>query len=205
MVHARLAIPRTVDCIPLAEFDLVQLVQLIDLPSDKSVVVRVRVSRQELAPPIDTGTKGFEVILNQQIRSTLSWSSKGLSTHRRNRWEILQPVMRVGELLNLAPRDITGFHDLELVCKAGALRSNFAFLCLVYSSTIRLTFRWALILDRFLFYRRFNVIFKVGTELLDFTDDFVGRRLERRVSDIILGERKQKKRTVEVEIETHIQ
>jgi len=67
MVHARLAIPRTIDGIPLAEFDLVQFVQLIGLPSDESVVVGVRVSRQEHTPPIDTGTKGFQVILSQNL------------------------------------------------------------------------------------------------------------------------------------------
>lgn len=66
MVHARLAIPRTIDGIPLSKFDLVQLAQLIDLPSDESVVVWVRVGRQELAPPIDTCTKGFQVILGQK-------------------------------------------------------------------------------------------------------------------------------------------
>ena len=45
MTHARLAIPRTIDNIPFAEFNLVELVQLINLPSDESVVVRVRVGR----------------------------------------------------------------------------------------------------------------------------------------------------------------
>jgi hypothetical protein len=65
MIHARLAIPRTIDGIPLAEFDLVQFVQLIDLPSDESVVVRVCIGRQEHAPPIDTCTKGFQVTLSQ--------------------------------------------------------------------------------------------------------------------------------------------
>lgn len=130
-----------------------------------------------------------------------SWSPAGLAAYRRNRWEVLQPVNRVRELLNLAPRYIAGFHNLELVCKTGALRSDFAFLCLVYSSAIRLAFRCILILDGFLFYRRLNVSFKVGTELLDFTDDFVGRGLEKRVSDIIFCKRKHER--VEMEVETY--
>jgi len=65
MVHAWLAVPRTIDGIPLAESDLVQFVQLIDLPSDETVVVGVRVGCQEHAPPIDTCTKGFQVTLSQ--------------------------------------------------------------------------------------------------------------------------------------------
>jgi hypothetical protein len=66
MVHAWLAIPRTIDGIPLAEFDLVQFVQLIDLPSDESVVVGIRVRCQEHAPPIDACTKRFQVTLSQK-------------------------------------------------------------------------------------------------------------------------------------------
>ena len=67
MVHAWLAIPRTIDGIPLAEFDLVQFVQLIYLPSDESVVVGVRVGRQKHASPIDTCTKRFQVTLSQKL------------------------------------------------------------------------------------------------------------------------------------------
>lgn len=125
-----------------------------------------------------------------KIRSRFSWGPTELLTYHRNRREVLQPVKRVGEFLNLASRYITGFHNLELVCKAGALCSELAFLCLVYGSAICLTFRGAFILDRFLFHRRFNVSFKVGTKSLNFTDDFVGRGLEKRVSDIISNERK---------------
>lgn len=76
MVHAWLAIPRTIDGIPLAESDLVQFVQLIDLPSDESVVVGVRVRRQKHASPIDTCTKRFQVTLSQKIRPVSSWGPK---------------------------------------------------------------------------------------------------------------------------------
>ena len=95
--------------------------------------------------------------------------------------------MRVSELFDLAPRYITGFHNLELVCKTSALRSDLAFLCLVYSNAIRLTFRCILIFDGLLVYRSLDVSFKVRPESLNFTDDFVGGGLEKRVSDMISG------------------
>jgi len=81
---------------------------------------------------------------------------------------------------------------LELVCKTGALRSDLAFLCLVYGSAIRWIFQCTLILDGLLVYRRLDVSFKVGPELFNFTDDFVGGGLEKRVSDMISSEGKHK-------------
>ena len=135
MIHAWLAIQRTINGIPLAEFYLVQFVQLIDLPSDERVVEGVRVGRQEHAPPIDSCTKGFQVSLSQksglclpgQRTSNVPSQSAGSTSTST-------------EVLDLAPRYITGFHNLELVCKPGVLRSDLAFLCLVYSNAIRLTF-----------------------------------------------------------------
>lgn len=53
--------------------------------------------------------------------------------------------------------------------------------------------RCVLILNGFLIYRRLNVSFKVGPELFNFTDDFVGGGLEKRVSNMISGEGKYEK------------
>ena len=56
-----------------------------------------------------------------------------------------------------------------------------------------MTFRYALVVDIFIFYRRFDLSSEVGTELLNFTDDVIGSGLETRVSDILLGGRERKK------------
>ena len=51
-----------------------------------------------------------------------------------------------------------------------------------------MTFWCALVVGMLLFYGGFNVSFKVETELLNFTDNFVGSGLEKRVRDILLDE-----------------
>ena len=96
VIHARLAILRAVDSVPLAELDLAELVQLVHLPAHKRVKVGVRIRRHEAASPVDTRAKGVVI---------------GDGDGR----EVSQPVQRVRKLLDFGARDVDGLHDLELV------------------------------------------------------------------------------------------
>jgi len=72
VIHAWLAIFRAVDGVALAELDFAKLVELVDLPSDKGIVVWVGVCRNERATPIYTKSKGLIVFLYSPIAS-LAW------------------------------------------------------------------------------------------------------------------------------------
>jgi hypothetical protein len=63
VIHAWLAVFRTVDGAALAKLDFAELVELVDLPSDKGVVVWVGVCRNERATPIYTKSIGLTVFL----------------------------------------------------------------------------------------------------------------------------------------------
>ena len=56
-----------------------------------------------------------------------------------------------------------------------------------------MTFRCALVVDIFIFYRTLDLSSEVGIELLNFTDDIIGSGLEMRISDILLVGRERKK------------
>jgi hypothetical protein len=57
VVHAGLAVFGAVDCVALAKLDLAETVELVDLPADERIVVRVRGCREERAAPVDTRTE----------------------------------------------------------------------------------------------------------------------------------------------------
>jgi len=61
MVHTGLTILGTVDGIAFAELDLVQLVELIGLPADEGVIIRVCIGGQESTTPINTRPEGAVV------------------------------------------------------------------------------------------------------------------------------------------------
>ena len=63
VIHAWLAVFRAVDGVALAKFDFAKFVELVDLPSDKGVVVWVGVCRNECATPIYTKSQGHIVFL----------------------------------------------------------------------------------------------------------------------------------------------
>ena len=54
VVHAWLTVFRTVNCVPLTEFDLAHSVQFLDLPANETIVEWIRICRNERATPINT-------------------------------------------------------------------------------------------------------------------------------------------------------
>ena len=66
VVHARLAILRAVNRVPLAELDFAKLVQLVDLPPHEGVVVGIRGRGQEGSAPVDTRSKRVVVLLENK-------------------------------------------------------------------------------------------------------------------------------------------
>ena len=63
VIHTWLTVFRVVDGVALAKLNFAELVELVDLPSDKGVVVWVSVCRNERATPIYTKSKGLIVFL----------------------------------------------------------------------------------------------------------------------------------------------
>lgn len=90
--------------------DVTESVKLVHLPPHERIIVRVRRSRDETPPPIDPRTERVQILLS-------------------DRGEVLQPVVRVGELFDLFAGDSDRFHDLELVLETGALGLEFTLLC----------------------------------------------------------------------------
>ena len=109
VVHAGLAILDGVDGVALAELDLVELLETVHLPADKGIVVGVGVGGDELTAPVDTGTEVGEILL---------------ALGR----EELEPVLGVGELVNLLDGDTERLEDLELVLGATGLCDSLALL-----------------------------------------------------------------------------
>mmetsp|Transcript_25235 Transcript_25235/g.80189 ORF Transcript_25235/g.80189 Transcript_25235/m.80189 type:complete len:533 (-) Transcript_25235:661-2259(-) len=79
-------------------FPIVQVLfpQLLELPADEGVIVRVHVRGDEGAPPVHGYAKPFQVL-------------------HRQRWKVLQPVLRFRELWDLLLVDAKGNHDVVLV------------------------------------------------------------------------------------------
>ena len=63
MIHAWLAVFRTVDGVALAKLDFAELVELGDMPSDKGVVVWVGVCGEERTRPVDPRSQRIVVFL----------------------------------------------------------------------------------------------------------------------------------------------
>ena len=67
MVHAWLAVLGTVDGIAFSKLDFSQLMELVDLPADERVVIRVGVCGEKSPPPVDAGSKGIVVFLGRTL------------------------------------------------------------------------------------------------------------------------------------------
>ena len=109
VVHAGLAILDGVDGVALAELDLVELLETVHLPANESIVVGVGVGGDELTAPVDTGTEVGEILL---------------ALGR----EELEPVLGIGELVNLLDGNAERLEDLELVLGATGLCDSLALL-----------------------------------------------------------------------------
>jgi len=111
-------------------------------------------------------------------RFRLDHCSAGLTeeAYDGNWWEVLQPIMWIGELLDLRSWYSDGFHNLELVCVAGRLGLQLAFGCLAHGGAFR--GRGS---RRFVFF--LAETFEVLSKHFHFADDLVGSGLCSQVRD----------------------
>ena len=82
MVHTRLAVAWAVDCVSFAVLNLVLFFQTNHLPPHKGIIVRIRIGRYKLPPPIDPRPEGVQVLLT-------------------NRWKVGEPVACIGKFVDL--------------------------------------------------------------------------------------------------------
>ena len=90
----------------LAKSDFALLSQLVELPANERIVVRIEVGCDERASPVDFDAHLLEIRDGQ-------------------RREILQPVVSFGKSFYFFVFESKTLHDLPLVLEASSLGSNF--------------------------------------------------------------------------------
>ena len=110
----------------LTIFDVFHFAESIDLPSNKRVIVRVLICGNEGATPIYPCTKISEVRLyrrklGEHLHPCLGLNSK--DTHPCNGWEVVDPVERICESLDVFFQNSNGLHLGEAIFQSTVLES----------------------------------------------------------------------------------
>ncbi|KAI6762839.1 hypothetical protein HG530_008819 [Fusarium avenaceum] len=156
VVHTGLSILDRVDSVSLSELDLVQLLETVHLPSNESIVIRVCISCHKRSAPVNTATKVGEI-----------FPAEGR--------KVLQPVLRIGKLVNLIGRDTNGLHNLKLITHLDLLSSSLSFCRLELGDVLLGLLGDGSLLNNLIL---LLVSCEVLAELLDLVDELVGTSLD---------------------------